>query len=165
MAFDLRNSLSMKREEAIKCISLLASDRNQTQRQARGGKKMPLGVLKCYTWLSGIVWYHDSKWPKAALLWGYSEYAGSAVQVSCEEVATKSYFHTLVQTDMQPRSSSHQKLFVIFTLKGSGILLENCLKLWLEAHAWLDFAGTTNKKLISAEPSPRNKLAIYEMLC
>lgn len=131
----------------MKCTSLLASDRNQMQQHAHE-LKMPLGVLECYTWLTGIGWDHDSKWPRAALLRGHSEYAGNAVEVSCEEVATKTYFHTLVHTDMQPSSSSpHQKLFVIFTLRGSGVFLENCLKLRPEAHAWLDFGGTTNKSL------------------
>jgi len=121
----------MKREEkATQHSSLLSSDRNQTQCQAHG-EKMPLGALECYTWLTGAGWDHNSKWPWAALLWGYSEYGESAVQVSCDEAATKTYFHALVHTDMQPRSSSsQQKLFVIFTLRGSGVFLENWLKHW-----------------------------------
>lgn len=127
----------MKTEEkTAKCISLLASDRNKTQQQAHGKKKRPLRILECYTRSPGIGWDHGSKWPRAALLWGHSECAGNAVQASCEEVVYKTCSHILEHTDLQPRSTSYQKLFAVFTLRGSGVFLENCFTLWPEAHAW-----------------------------
>lgn len=125
-----------------------------------GKKKRPLGILECYTWLTGIGWDHGSKWPRAALLWG----TGNAVQVSCKEVASKTCSHILEHTDMQPRSASYQKLFAIFTPRVSSVFPENCFLLWPEPHAWLDSTGTTYKKVTFAEPSPRNKLEIYKML-
>lgn len=130
-----------------------------------GKKKRPLGVLECCTWLTGIGWNYKSKWTRAALLWGYSECAGNAVQVSCKEGASKTCSHILEHTVVQPRSASYQKLFAIFTPRGSSVFLENCCILWAKAHAWPDCAGTTYKKLTFAEPSPRNKPEIYKMLC